>query len=181
MHIRTKSIVATLGLGTLIALSVSVLCATHKQLPSDEMLRMRFLAHRVDFDRLIVMTNEDSHLTRIAPDFTWLDDDVAWPRRNVGISAQRWDDYRQLFRRVGASEGVIRYTNPELTLVPISSIGSVPSGVEKGLAYSQTSLSPVLKSLDERPPEKLWHGPDRSHVLAYRPIEDHWYVYYRQW
>src|SRR5271166_2703890 len=105
MHIRMKIISATLALS---ALSVIFLSATRNQLPSDEALRARFLAHRVDFERLVVMTNEDSHLTRIAPDFTWLDDDVAWPRKNIGISEQRWNDYRQIFRRVGASEGMIK-------------------------------------------------------------------------
>jgi len=178
MHIRMKIIIATLGLS---ALSVIVLSATGKQLPSDEALRARFLAHRVDFEKLVVMTNEDIHLTRIAPDFTWLDDDVAWPRKNVGISEQRWNDYRQTFRKVGASEGMIKYANPTLVLFPITSMGLVPSGVEKGLAYSQASLSPVLKSLDERPPDEFWNGPDRSHVLVYKPIENHWYIYYRQW
>lgn len=175
---RTRIITPILGLSVL---SVILLSATSKQLPSDEALRTRFLAHRVDFERLVAMTNEDSHLTRIAPDFTWLDDDVSWPRRNVGISEQRWDDYRELFQSVGATEGVIKYTKPNLTLFPISSKGSVPTGVEKGLAYSQASLTPVLKSLDDTPPKEFWNGPDHSHVLAYRPIENHWYVYYRQW
>jgi hypothetical protein len=178
MHIRTKIIIVTLGLS---ALSVIVLSAISKQLPSDESLRTRFVAHRVDFERLVVMTNEDSHLTRIAPDFTWLDHDAAWPRKNVGISESRWEDYRQIFQTVGASEGLIKYSNPTEILIPITSIGLVPSGVEKGLAYSQTSLSPVLKSLNERPPEEFWNGTDRSHVLVYEPIGDHWYIYYRQW
>jgi len=75
----------------------------------------------------------------------------------------------------------MKYTNPSLILFPITSLGSVPGGVEKGLAYSQASLSPVLKSLDERPPEEYWNGPDRTHVLVYKPIESHWYIYYRQW
>jgi hypothetical protein len=30
-----------------------------------------------------------------------------------------------------------------------------------------------VKSLDERPPDKLWNGSDRDHVLAYRTLEDH--------
>ncbi len=163
------------------AVSVVALCAARSSLASDEALRARFLAHRVDFERLVVMTNEDSHLTRIAPDFTWLDDDGSWPRKNVGISEQRWNDYKQIFREVGASDGIIKYSKPTLILFPITSIGSVPSGVEKGLAYSEAPLSPVLKSLDERPSEEFWTGPDRNHVLAYKPIEDHWYIYYRQW
>src|ERR1700734_1608755 len=106
MHIRMKIICATLGLS---ALSVIVLSAPRKQLPSDETLRTRFLAHRVDFERLVAMTNEDSHLTRIPPGFTWLDDDASWPRNILGISEQRWNDYRQIFQVVGAPEGVIKY------------------------------------------------------------------------
>lgn len=178
MSIRTKIIIATLGLSVL---SVIVLSAARKQPSSDEALRARFITHRGDFERLVAMTNDDSHLTRIAPNFTWLDDDAAWPRKNVGISEQRWDDYRQMFQKVGASTGIVRYNKPTLVMFPIVSVGLVPSGVEKGLAYSPVSLGPVLKSLDERPPDKFYSGPDRSQVLVYKPIEDHWYVYYRQW
>ena len=178
MNTRGKIIIATLGL---IALSVMVLSAMRKQLPSDEELKARFIAHREDFEGLVAIAKEDSHLTRIAPDFTWLDDDVAWPRKNIGISDQRWNDYRQIFQKIGASGGIFNYTNPTLILVPMTSMGIVPSGVEKGLAYSPSTLSPVLKSLDERPPQEYWSGPDRRHVLAYRPIENHWYIYYREW
>jgi hypothetical protein len=42
-------------------------------------------------------------------------------------------------------------------------------------------LSPVLKSLDKRPADELWDGPDHTHVLVYKPIENHWYIYYEQW
>ncbi len=178
MKIRAKIILATLGLSVL---SVIVLSAARKHLSSDEALRARFITHRADFERLVAMTNDDSHLTRIAPSFTWLDDDVAWPRKNVGISEQRWDDYRQMFQKVAASKGIDRYTNPTLVMFPIVSVGLVPSGVEKGLAYSPASLSPVLESLDKRPPDKFYSGPDRDHVLVYRPIGNHWYIYYREW
>ncbi len=178
MRIQKKTIIATLGISALIVILVS---ASRKHLPTDESLRARFVANRVDFEKLVVMSNEDRHLTRIAIDFTWLDDDVAWPRKNVGISEQRWSNYRQIFQRVGASEGLIRYRNPTLILFPIASAGLVPSGVEKGLAYSQATLTPILKSLDEDPPVKYRNGPDRSHLLAYRPIDDHWYIYYREW
>ena len=178
MHIRRKIVVAVVGLS---AVGVIALSAARGPLPSDEALRARFLAHRADFERLVRMANEDSHLTRIAPDFTWLDDDVAWPRKNVGISDQRWTDYRQVFRRVGAPEGIIKGIHPTRILIPITSRGLVPTGFTKGLVYSQAPLSPVLKSLDKRPPDELWDGPDRAHVLVYKPIEDHWYIYYEEW
>jgi len=178
MHIRLRTMIAALGLGALAAIALS---AAPKPLPSDEALRARFLGHRADFEKLVAMANEDNNLTRIALDFTWLDDDVSWPRKDVGISAQRWTDYRQIFQKVGASEGILNYTNPTLIFFPIASMGLVPAGSEKGLVYSQTSLNPVLKSLDEKPSDALWDGPDRSHVLAYKPIGDHWYIYYKQW
>ena len=127
------------------------------------------------------MANEDGHLARIAPDFTWLDDDFAWPRKNVGISEQRWNEYRQIFRRAGTPDGIIMGTNPTRIIFPILSGGLVPAGFTKGLVYSQTSLSPVLKSLDEKPSNGFFDGPDRSHVLVYKQIENHWYIYYEQW
>lgn len=179
MHSRLKTVVAVLGLTLVAVIAASV--AGAGSVPSDEALRARFLANRVDFERLVAMSNEDSHLTRIAPDFTWLDDDVSWPRRNVGISEQRWNDYRELFGRVGASEGIIRGTNPTQIIFLIVTEGLVPTGLAKGLVCSEAPLSPVLDSLDKRPPRELWNGPDRSHVLVYKPIENHWYIYYEQW
>jgi hypothetical protein len=178
MHIRTKIIVALLGLS---AMSVFGQAGTSKSSTSDEALRARFLAHRVEFEKLVAMANQDSHLTRIASDFTWLDDDVAWPRKNVGISEKRWNDYKQLFREVGDSQGIAKGNNPARIMFPIFTVGSVPSGAEKGLVYSQAPLSPVLKSLDESPPDKFWDGPGHAHVLVYEPIEEHWYIYYQQW
>jgi hypothetical protein len=178
MNVRLKIMVARLGLSVVVVLA---LLAARGTFPSDEALRAGFLTHRVDFERLVAMANEDNRLTRIAPDFTWLDDNVAWPRKDVGISEGRWNDYRKIFRRVGASEGILKGTNPTRIIFPIMSQGLVPAGAAKGLVYSQASLSPALQSLDETPPDKLFDGPDRSHVLVYKPIGDHWYIYYEQW
>jgi hypothetical protein len=178
MHSRLNTVIAVLGLSAVAI--IAVFAARGCSVPSDQALRDRFLANRVDFERLVAMSNEDSHLTRIAPDFTWLDDDVSWPRRNVGISEQRWNDYRELFRGVGAPEGIIRRTNPTQIIFPIMTEGLVPTSLAKGLVYSEAPLSPVLDSLDKRPPRELWNGPDRSHVLVYKPIENHWYIYYEQ-
>jgi len=178
MNIRSRIVAVGFGLSVVAALA---LAAASSPFPTDEALRARFLAHRVDFERLVAMSNEDNRLSRIAPDFTWLNDDAGWPRKDVGISDERWNDYRQKFRRVGASEGIIKYANPTLIMFPIMSIGLVPAGSEKGLVYSQAPLTPVLKSLDKSPPDKFYDGPDRSHVLVYKPIEDHWYIYYEEW
>jgi hypothetical protein len=177
MNIRPK--IMAVGLA-LVAAALALAAATRPS-PTDEAVRARFFAHRADFERLVAMANEDSHLDRIAPDFTWLEDDASWPRKDVGISEQRWNDYRQEFRRVGAPDGIIKGVDPTRIIFPIVSRGLVPAGSEKGLVYSQAPLTPVLKSLDKRPPDELWDGPDRTHVLVYKPIYEHWYIYYEQW
>lgn len=171
---------------TLIAtvLFLSVLCAfgpavTRRAWRSDAALKSHFLKHRQDLETLVAMANEDVHLTRIAPDFTWLDDDVSWPRKNVGISEERWNEHRELFRSVNAPSGITNDSGNAKVLFPIVLAGMVPAGYVKGLVYSATPLTPVLKSLDQRPPDQYWDN--RDHVLVYKLIEDHWYIYYEQW
>jgi hypothetical protein len=178
MSIPPKIVAVGFGLIVVAALSRA---AASRPFPTDESLHARFLAHRVDFETLVAMAKEDNRLSRIAPGFTWLNDDVAWPRKDVGISEERWNGYRQEFRSVGALEGILKGNNPTRIIFPITSRGLVPAGSEKGLVYSEAPLTPVLKSLNKRPPGELWDGPDRSHVVAYKPIDDHWYIYYEQW
>jgi hypothetical protein len=145
---------------------------------SDTALELDFWVHRADFVRLVAMAREDLHMTRIAPDFTWLDDDASWPRQNVGIPEERWDEYRRLFRRVNASEGIMEH--PELSAVyfPIASVGLVPAGWTKGIVYTSIALSPTVESLHGRIAQNLYQG---SHVVVYHRIEDHWYIYYEEW
>jgi len=173
--ISRGAITAMLSVGLF---SLFALYAVRHDYRSDATLKAQFLEHRADFEKLVAMAQEDVHLTRIAPDFTWLDDSVAWPRKNVGISEQRWNEYRMLFRKVNAVDGLEKDPDALTVLFPIISEGLVPAGSTKGLVYSAAPLNPVLKSLNERPPEELY---ERSHVLAYTPIEDHWYIYYEEW
>src|ERR1043166_9895004 len=71
--------------------------------PSDQYLERVFAANQPEFEKLISMANEDSHVVRIASDFTWLDTSAAWPRpeSGLGFSNQRWDEYRRLFSTLG--------------------------------------------------------------------------------
>src|SRR5690348_4598406 len=178
MGTGAKTLIVAMGFG---ALGVCGLTVNHHLKWPDAVLTKEFVTHRADFERIVAMANADPRLTRIAPDFTWLENSVAWPRDDVGISEQRWDEYRRLFRSAGAPDGIIRDPVTGRVIIPLISEGLVPTGWEKGVVYSPTPPSPVLHSLDERPPDKLWDGPDRSHVLVYKPIKDHWYLYYEEW
>ena len=144
---------------------------------SDSALKRQFAKHKREFEELVKMAQQDVHLVRIAEDFTRLDTDWSWPRKNVGISEERWNEYRRLFHRAELSDGIETEENTIFFLVSAS--GSVVSGWGKGLAYSPVGLTPVLNSLDEKPPGRLFDK--KGHVLVFRPLQPHWYIYYEEW
>jgi hypothetical protein len=154
------------------------LTASHPTWRSDASLKHLFLTHRVEYEKIVAMAQEDVHVVRVTPDFTWLDDDAAWPRKNVGISSERWNQYRDLFHQVDSREGFIKQISPLNISFPIISAGLVPAGWTKGIVYSPDPLSPLVDSLDKKAPDRLWKG---STVVAYKSLEDGWYIYYKQW
>jgi hypothetical protein len=171
---RRASQAIVLGTLLLSALGVVLYCSTWH---SDAAIKSQFLKHRAGFERLVTVAQEDVHVVRVAPDFTWLDNDYAWPRQNVGISTERWNEYRKLFRQVGVKDGLGKNFDPLRIFFPIVSAGMVPTSWTKGLVYSPMRLSPTVESLDEKIPDRFWDG---THVLVFKPIEDHWYIYYEE-
>ncbi len=101
------------------------------------------------------MAEQNNLLSRVAQDFTWLHDSVAWPREDIGISKERWQTHRNLFRAVGADDGFVRRKGPpEIVLFLSSSKGLVTGGSMKGIAFSRDDLQPQFPSLDKMPPVK---------------------------
>src|SRR5436853_319033 len=48
--------------------------------PTDSVLETRFQQHEVELALLVDMSHVDLKVVRIAPEFTWLDHNAAWPR-----------------------------------------------------------------------------------------------------
>src|SRR5579872_1012027 len=117
--------------------------------PSDATLERQFPGREADLRQLVLMAQQDKHLDRIAPDFTWLDTDASWPRANVGLSHERWNRYRELFRHVGLPVGIEEDTGA--IFFPIYNAGIVPAGFSKGYVYSEKPPSPIVESLDRMP------------------------------
>jgi len=142
--------------------------------PSDRELKALFFEHESDFQRLVEMCRADSHLTRIAQDFTWLEDNTSWPRKNIGISKERWDEYRKLFTKLRLKGGVSRENLPSPEIYFIASAeGIVPSGSFKGYVYSPVPLSPTVDSLDG----KLAASSKGSRATAFKALKGTWYLY----
>jgi len=174
-RLRSTKVWALLGL---LLLGLFGLDAAATSYRSDAALQKQFSAHEADFEKLVQMAEEDIHLVRIARDFTWLDTDVSWPRKDVGLSEDRWNEYRRLFRSAGIPDGISKDVNPPKILFPIVARGFVPASQEKGIAFSSVALGPVLKSLDKKPPDELYDK--RGYVVVFKPIKDHWYIYYQE-
>jgi len=118
------------------------------------------------------MSDEDQHVVVILDNLTRLDSDWSWPRTNIGFSKERWKQYRTIFHKLDI-EGVSRpEPYPSAVLIIVYASGGAVASVEKGLVYSQSPLTPIVKSLDVYPPT------DRAgHSIAFKPLENSWYMY----
>lgn len=142
--------------------------------PSDEKLAGIFWTNESDFAHLVAMSNTDSNVVRIAPEFTWLAQNVKWPRpiEELGFTTDRWDQYRGLFKKLSLKEGLTRYPESGTILLIASSEGLVTGGSSKGYAYSTKRLPVVDASLDTYTPSPS--SPGR----VYKQLSGPWYLFY---
>jgi hypothetical protein len=139
--------------------------------PSDKSLEQTFLAHEADFNKLVDMCNADAHVVRIAPDFTWMDNNAAWPRpeSELGFSRQRWEEYRSLFSKLGLTAGILNY-QPDSVMFLASTRGLVTGDSSKGYAYSLKPPETIVDSL-----ENATFSKSR---IAYKRLKGNWYLFY---
>lgn len=76
---------------------------------SDWMLKLRFMTHAPELERIVAMSDEDPQMSRIAPDFLWTQDSVAWPRPEPkwGITKER-DEHIRIFKQADSDAGAKR-------------------------------------------------------------------------
>ena len=145
---------------------------------TDDVLISNFENNERNFIALVKMAQEDSHVVRIANDFTWLDTDYHWPRTEseIGFSKERWDKYRSMFSQLGLKEGIAWSSDGSILLIA-STKGMMTDGSAKGYAFSTKPLSPTFDSL-ESINQQIHSGKITPGVPVYRKIKENWYVYY---
>jgi len=141
---------------------------------SDAEMEGVFRQHEEDFGRLVGMSRMDAKVIRIAPTFTWLDDNARWPRpeSELGFSRERWDEYRRLFDELGLKEGLAKDVEGDAVYLIAYSQGLGTGGSGKGYVYSPKELSPLYDSLDNIPPA----SSGGKHV--YKKLKESWYLFY---
>lgn len=118
----------------------------------DAKLRDTFYANQDDFNRLVLMSKQDRPLIRIRDGLTLMQTDSEI-KKNVGLTVDRWQEYRVLFKKLGLKEGLERTKNVPSALLLFSYCeGSAIDADCKGYAYSEGPLSPLMTSLDEPRP-----------------------------
>lgn len=143
--------------------------------PADHELEAMFKAHQEEFETLVKMSDVDERVIRIAPDFTWLKTNVNWPRPESewGISKERWDEYRRLFKVVKLQDGLDRDEKGDRVYFIASSQGLITNGSAKGYAFARVDVNPLVQSLDT---PTSW---PRDKRVFYKRLSDNWYLFFR--
>lgn len=162
-----------------LAVDVLIVRSTMKQYadlsqPSDATLEANFKLHESDLQLLVNMSEADNKVIRISSEFTWLDDNAAWPRpeSQLGFSEARWDQYRKLFKAIGLAGGITREKSGDVTYLIFSSKGLVTHGTQKGYASSKEELTPIADSLDD-----VTQLP-KGKSIVFKKLKEHWYLFY---
>jgi hypothetical protein len=153
-------------------------CGPHK--PSDSALESRFKKQRADLERVVMMSNEDPQMSRIATDFLWRRDNAGWPRPQSewGISEQRWDEYRKFFRQADFDSGVVRWGDDVKVIV--WTWGIVPSGVSISYLHcgpsskKAVSQDPACTQRNDTGTGK--YGDSSSFGYRYKKLTEDWYI-----
>jgi hypothetical protein len=77
-----------------------------------------------------------------------------------------------LLRRLGVDPLTVWKDQDGVVYLPVSTEGLAVSGADKGYAYSEKPLTPLVDRTDG------YHGGDGSGFLVFRHIRGPWYVYY---
>jgi hypothetical protein len=135
--------------------------------PDDATMREHFSRNKSALSRIVQMAHEDSHLYRVAKDFTWPTGQRSPQEGEPGLTPQRWEAYRKLFDEAEVPQGFIRVNEAPGRLLLI--VTTVPGGT-KGYAYCPTPPDELVASLDTLPKGKgQWRGFVR--------IEEPWYLF----
>lgn len=132
-----------------------------------------------EFQKLLAMVSQDSHLIRIADDFTWLDSSSKWPRTNIGLGAKRWDEYRSLFEKLSLSEGIVRTADfPGAVFFIARARGLCTGGSGAGYVYSTGALASTTESPSKALDAEVRKNPNQHYAYVFKPLKAQWYAFY---
>ena len=153
------------------ALMISISgCYLEGRNPPDADLEKQFREKVPDFDRLVKMAIEDTHIVRLTNDYYQVDNNNSDEIRaeSPRFSLSRWNEYRALFHELDLRDGLMRWPGYPGTIF-ILPFGNEPMRVDaKGYAYSAEPISPVRGSLDD---------PRTIKGFVFKHLTGNWYLF----
>jgi len=142
-------------------------------------LEKKFAANANALEQLRLMAQSDARLIRIAADFTYLDSETAWPRKEIGITDVRWDEYRSLFQKLSLQEGIVRTQDfPDAIFFVAVAQGLCTGGSSAGYVYSTKKLAPTSDSPTKTLGTVARKSSDRKYAYVFKELGPNWYVFY---
>ncbi|MES2445045.1 MAG: hypothetical protein V4574_19650 [Pseudomonadota bacterium] len=159
----------------LVAIPLLEACRVSGAHPSDAAMAREFSERRRSFDALLQMVRQETRVTRVAPDFIWIDGarNVAEADRARYLPDARLARYRKLFRALDLGSGVVRRHDGSVGFLRSSS-GIVPSGSGKEFLWAPGFRGPAIGASDPRSVEALC-VPSSGCTSARRLAPD-WYL-----
>jgi hypothetical protein len=143
-------------------------------------LQTAFSRDAAALDTLRTMAEGDPHVIRIATDFTWLDSTSKWPRENVGLTEERWNEYRVRFKKLSLAEGIVRTEDfPGAIFFVSHARGLCIGGSSAGYVYSINALTPTPKSPKEALNSEARKNPGKHYAYVFMPLTGNWYAFYQ--
>lgn len=142
-------------------------------------LKATFAAKRKELDELLTMANEDSHLARISNEYTEVGEHSNWPKDKERISESRWKSYKDRFKDIGLSEGIVRNADyPDAVFFIVHSEGLSVAGAGCGYVYSTKALTPLSEDPIAELNKLARDNPKSSCVSVFQPLGGNWYLFY---
>ena len=142
-----------------------------RPLPSDASMEESFRKNKQDFMELVRIFNEDTNLRRI--DYHWTHvvgvSQSSNETGDPGISEERWNEYRTLFRKLNLDGGINRDPFDGTMMFFAFSKGLAVNGTLKGYYYSIKPIPCKVAQHDDL--NKFEDG------VYCKSIDENWYMY----
>lgn len=146
--------------------------------PSDASLERRFYKHRADLQQIVKMAEQDAQMERIATDFTRNADWDTEPLKQRGISDQRWNLYREIFRRADVPTGTWKDKNSNDILIGVWAFGLAIAAKTVGYVHCGKPSAGIVNlyrpCLERKESGKI---NEKDDFIRYKQIEPDWYIY----
>lgn len=150
-----------------IIITVSIIYLSNSSQDEASLLKL-FTENKEILCKIIYMQKEDYQVIRISPSFTRLYNDWSWPRDDIGITTERWNEYKKLFSKSHIDDGIQK--DGDYIWFFVSSSGLSISGSTKGFMYNEKQQIETVNNFNKC----IFTKKNR---VCFINIEENWYLF----